>query len=302
MNPAHRISSSVPLGGSGLTVAPLGWGMWRFAGTDVVAARERVEAALDSGCSLVDTADIYGVGVGGFGAAETLFGRVLRESPSVRGRIVLATKAGIRPGVPYDSSADYLVSACEASLRRLGVDHVDLLQVHRPDVLAHPQEVAQAVELLHRQGKISAAGVSNYTVAQTRALLAFLTLPLASLQPEFSPLAIEPLTDGILDLALERGIAVLAWSPLAQGRIAGTGDDERTARVIGALDAIASTSGVSRAAVACAWVMAHPARPVPLIGAQSPQHIRESAAATRVSLSRADWYRVLEASRGEPLP
>lgn len=293
----------IPLGRSGLEVAPLGWGMWRFTGTDVAAARARVDAALEAGCTLFDTADIYGFGTeGGFGAAEALLGRVLAGSPSLRGRMVLATKAGIDPGVPYNSSADYLVGACEASLRRLGVDHVDLLQVHRPDVLAHPEQVARAFDTLYRAGKIRAAGVSNYTVAQTRALLGYLAMPLASLQPEYSALALEPLSDGTLDLALERGIAVLAWSPLAQGRLAGVGADERSARVIAALDAIAARAGVARAAVACAWVMAHPARPIPLVGSQSPVHIREAAAACRVALGRPDWYRVLEASRGERMP
>ena len=293
----------IPLGRSGLEVAPLGWGMWRFAGADVGAARAWIDAALEAGCTLFDTADIYGLGTeGGFGAAESLLGRVLAGAPSLRGRMVLATKAGIEPGTPYNSSADYLVGACEASLRRLGVDHVDLLQVHRPDLLAHPEQVARAFDALYRAGKIRAAGVSNYTVAQTRALLGYLAMPLASVQPEYSALALEPLADGILDLALERGIGVLAWSPLAQGRLAGAGADARGARVIGVLDAIAAREGVARSAVACAWVMAHPSHPVPLIGSQSPPRIIEAAAACRVVLSRADWYRVLEASRGERMP
>jgi aryl-alcohol dehydrogenase-like predicted oxidoreductase len=296
-------SARIPLGRSGLEVAPIGWGMWRFVGTDVATARARVEAALDAGCTLLDTADIYGLGTaGGFGAAEALLGRVFAEAPSLRPRMVLATKAGIEPGVPYNSSAAYLVAACEASLARLGVDHVDLLQIHRPDLLAHPAEVAAAFDTLYRQGKIRAAGVSNYTVAQVRALLGYLAMPLASLQPEYSPLALEPLTDGTLDLAVEHGIAVLAWSPLAQGRLAGMPADERSARVIAALDAIATRAGVPRAAAACGWVMSHPARPVPLVGAQAPAHIREASAAARLVLTRAEWYRVLEASRGAPMP
>ena len=299
--PGHP--SSVPLGRSGLAVAPVGWGMWRFAGADVASARARVDAALEAGCTLFDTADIYGLGTeAGFGGAELLLGKVLRADPALRERIVLATKAGIEPGAPYNSSSDYLVGACEASLRRLGVERIDLLQVHRPDLLAHPEEVAHAFARLHRDGKIRAAGVSNYSAAQTRALLGYLTMPLASMQPEFSPLVIDPLSDGVLDLALERGIAVLAWSPLAQGRLARDAGDERASRVIAALDAIAARLGAPRSAIACAWVMMHPARPVPLVGAQSASHIREAAAAARVALSRAEWYRVLEASRGAPMP
>ncbi|MBS0393105.1 MAG: aldo/keto reductase [Proteobacteria bacterium] len=293
----------IPLGRSGLTVAPLGWGTWRLVDVDVATARRRVEAALDAGFTLVDTADVYGLGTSsGFGGAETLLGRVLHEAPALRRRMVLATKAGIAPGVPYDARAVHLVAACEASLARLDVEQVDLLQVHRPDLLAHPAEVAGALATLHRQGKIRAAGVSNYTVAQSRALLAHLDIPLASLQPEFSALVPTPLADGVLDFALEQGLGVLAWSPLAQGRIARGGGDERTHAVTAVLDRIAQDFGVPRTAVAYAWIMAHPARPVPLVGAQSPQHIAEALAAFRVRLSRADWYRVLEAALGTPMP
>ncbi len=283
--------------------------MWRFAGVDLASARARVDAALEIGCTLFDTADVYGHGPqGGFGTAEELLGKVLRAEPSIRTRIVLATKVGIRPPVPYDSSAAYLLQACEASLRRLGVEQVDLLQVHRPDMLAHPAEVASALDTLHRQGKIRAAGVSNYSAAQTRALLAHLTIPLASLQPEFSALAVAPLEDGILDLALELKVAVLAWSPLAQGRL-GTasaanvlGADASAARVVAALDARAAHTGIERTALAYSWIMAHPARPIPLIGTQTPARIRALAAAYGVTWTRTEWYAILAAARGAPLP
>lgn len=297
----------IALGASGLAVAPLGWGMWRFAGADLASALARVNAALEIGCTLFDTADVYGLGPAGeFGGAETLLGRVLRAEPSIRARIVLATKAGIRPGVPYDSSAAYLVAACEASLRRLGVEQIDLFQVHRPDVLAHPAEVAGAFDSLLRQGKIRAAGVANYSAAQTRALLAHLTVPLASLQPEFSALATGPLDDGVLDLASECALAVLAWSPLAQGRLAAASDAPGTAaqaaRVIGALDAMAQRTGTARPALAYSWIMAHPARPIPLIGTQDPARIRALSAAYGMEWTRAEWYAILTAARGAPLP
>jgi predicted oxidoreductase len=277
--------------------------MWRLGGIGLDAARTNVETALDAGCTLFDTADIYGLGTeAGFGAAESLLGRVLRAAPELRARMVLATKAGIEPPQPYNSSASYLIAACEASLRRLGVEQVDLLQIHRPDLLSHPAEVAAAFEMLHRQGKIRAAGVSNYTVPQVRALLQYLPLPLASMQPEFSVLSTGPLDDGLLDLAMERGIAVLAWSPLAGGRIAGTATSNREARVIAVLDALAGRYEASRTAIAFAWLMRHPTRPVPLVGSQSPGRIRDAATASAISLTRRDWYDVLEASRGAAMP
>lgn len=297
----------IPLGNSGLSVAPLGWGMWRLGEPAEASPRERVEAALEAGCTLFDTADVYGYRRGsGFGTAEALLGAVLREAPRLRESMVLATKVGIAPPAPYDSSVEHLLAACDASLERLGVGYIDLYQIHRPDLLAHPGEVAEALERLRRAGKIRAAGVSNYSAAQFEALAAHLPFALASVQNELSPLAIEGLDDGTLDAAMRRGTAVIAWSPLAQGRLASPPDElsesPRTDRVIAALEAIARRDGTSRTAVAYAWIMAHPARPVPLIGSQDPAHIRAARGAYAVHLTREDWYRILVASRGARMP
>ena len=276
----------------------MAWGMWRFKGDDLPAARERVEAALDAGLTLFDTADIYGPDNGEpFGAAEALLGRVLAEAPRLRDRMVLATKAGIEMGVPYNSSADYLVAACEACLKRLRTERVELFQIHRPDLLAHPAEVARALERLRQDGKIAEAGVSNHTPSQTAALMAHLSFPLASIQPEFSAAAIAPLFDGVLDQAMERNLAVLAWSPLGGGRLM-TADSP----VAGAIKALAAAKGASAEAVAYAWIMAHPSRPIPIVGTQNPERIRAASAALEVNLSRQEWYQVLVAARGEPMP
>ncbi|MDH4166333.1 MAG: aldo/keto reductase [Gammaproteobacteria bacterium] len=297
-------SSLVALGATDLRVSRLAWGMWRFKGDDTAHARTLVDAAFDAGMNLFDTADIYGFnGRDGFGDAEVLLGRLFAADPGLRGRMVLASKGGIVPGVPYDSSADCLVAACEASLRRLGTDHLDLFQVHRPDVLTHPAEVARALEALVASGKVRAVGVSNYTPTQTAALVAHLQIPLASIQPEFSPLVLEPLADGTLDLAMQHRISVLAWSPLAGGRLGAPGDDDgRAQRVCAELDAQAQRCGVSRTAATYAWIMAHPAGIVPIVGSQQASRIREAADACKVSWTRAAWYRVLVASRGVALP
>ena len=287
-----------PLGKSGLRIPSLAWGMWRLAG-ETGPARALVEAALDHGLTLLDTADIYG---NPFGDAEVILGRVLAEAPDLRKRMVLATKGGIIPGVPYCSSSDYLIAACEASLTRMGLDHVDLYQVHRPDHLTHPSEVAEAFYKLRKTGKISAAGVSNYTVAQTRALMAYMDFPLASLQPEFSALAIDALYDGVLDLAMEADLAVLAWSPLGRGAVASGEGLPRASEVCAELDKLAKREGVSRTAIAYAWIMAHPAKPVPIVGTQTPARLVEATDALKVKLSRQDWYAVLTAARGVPLP
>lgn len=293
----HLSVESRPLGKSGILVSPIAWGMWRLRGADVIGARALIEAALDSGITLFDTADIYGFnGADGFGDAEAALGCVLGEAPELRAHMVVATKGGIIPGVPYDSSPGYLDRALDASLRRLGVEQVDLWQVHRPDLLAHPQELAATLEKMIASGKTRAIGVSNFTPAQVAALESFLTVPLASTQPEFSPLHTDPLWDGTLDLAMARDHAVLAWSPLGGGRL---GQDGPVAALLAGKGA---HYGVSAAAAAYAWLMAHPARVIPIVGSQRVERIREARDAFKVEWTRAEWYAVLQASMGKKLP
>lgn len=291
-----------PLGKSGVSISPIAWGMWRFGHATAMDGQALIEAALAAGVTLFDTADIYGFdGQGGFGDAEALLGRIFTAAPSLRARMVLATKGGITPPVPYDSGRDYLMAALDASLARLRVDQVDLYQIHRPDILTHPQEMARTLEDMMASGKVRAIGVSNYTVAQTQALTALLTVPLASVQPEFSPLALDPITSGLLDLTMAGDIAVLAWSPLGGGRL-GAPEDDRSKAVAAALDRVAGAAGVSRAAAAYAWIMAHPARVIPIVGTQNAARIAEIADVYKVRFTRQSWYDVLVASRGERLP
>lgn len=288
---------------NGVPVSRIGWGMWRFHSVDVAAARRRVEAALEAGATLLDTADIYGLSEGGWGVSESLLGAVIAESPGLRDRFMLATKGGIVVGAPYDSSPAYLTSAVEASLRRLNVDRIDLYQIHRPDVLAHPADVAATLTALRDAGKIGEVGVSNHTTAQVEALQAHLAFPIAAIQIEFSPLAIQPIADGTLDQAMARGMAVLAWSPLGGGRLGDTAtSDPRDLAVRDALDAAAARMGVSRAVAAYAWILAHPAGIVPIVGSQQPARIAEAFDALKTPMARADWYAILTAARGVPLP
>lgn len=276
--------------------------MWRFAGDDVTAAEGRVQAALDAGVTLFDTADIYGPDNGEpFGAAEALLGRVFARNPALAQHMVIATKGGISMGVPYDSSAAHIASAIDASLTRMGVDHVALWQIHRPDPLTHPAEIGETLLAAHQAGKIGAVGVSNFTAWQVEALAAHMPLPIVSCQPEFSPLAVGPLDDGVLDQAIARGMAVLAWSPLGGGRLANP-TDERTRAVAQALDAKAAEAGVSRAAAAYSWIMSHPAQPIPIVGTQALARIAEIPQAYIPRWTRAEWYAVLVASLGAPLP
>ncbi len=276
--------------------------MWRFSGDDVAAAEARVVAALDAGVTLFDTADIYGPDNNEpFGAAEALLGRVFQRNRGLAQRMVIATKGGIVIGTPYDSSRGYLTSAIDASLTRMGVEHVALWQIHRPDILTHPSEIAEALTAAHQAGKIGAIGVSNFTASQVEALAAYLDLPVVSNQIELSPLEVTPFTNGLTDQALARRMTVMAWSPLGGGRL-GDPKDERGAAVAKALDAKAAEAGVSRAAAAYSWIMAHPSRPIPLVGTQSVARIAEIPDAYKPKWTRADWYAVLVAAMGAPLP
>lgn len=278
--------------------------MWRFAdnGRSVAEATSLVHAALDAGINFLDTADIYGFnGSGGFGDAEALLGEVLAAEPALRERMVLATKGGILPPLPYDQSADYLRKAIDDSLRRLKVDSVDLWQIHRPDILAHPQETARVLDDAVSSGKIRTIGVSNFTMAQVAALDHFLAEKLVTTQPEISPLRIDCFENGELDQAMMLGLTPMAWSPLGGGRLAAP-ETARDQAVAAALDAVASAQGVSRTVAAYAWLMAHPAGIIPIIGSQQPGRIAEGVQALKVRWTRQDWYAVLIAARGVPLP
>lgn len=287
-----------PLGAGGIEISSLAWGMWRLAGTDVQPVRALIDAALESGITLFDTADIYGFGSPlGFGGAEALFGRALAEQPALRDRMVIATKGGITPPVPYDSGASYLEAACNASLARLRVDVIDLYQVHRRDFLTHPQEVAGALARLVESGKVRALGVSNYSPAEFSALQRFLDVPLVSTQPEFSPLRAAPLYDGTLDQAMAEDIAVLAWSPLGGGRLL---DPAQPAAAL--LAEQGQAFGADAVAAALSWIMVHPARIVPILGSQNPDRIRAAADAFKVGWTREQWYAVMQAGTGEKLP
>jgi predicted oxidoreductase len=294
------------LGPTNLEVGPIAYGLWRFVGNDVKAARARIEAALDAGMNLIDVAAVYGLDWGGssFGESETLLGKVLADAPGLRRRMVLATKFGIIPGVPYDSGATAVIRSCEESLARLQTETIDLFQVHRPDVLTHPAELAEALTRLKTQGKIREVGVSNYNARQALLLQQFLNFPLATLQPEFSALNVEAAFDGVLDFAISRAMTPLAWSPLAGGRLADgvNAADPTVRRVTDKLDELAKLYGTTRVAIALAFVMRHPAGAIPIVGTQNPARIAAANDALRVNLSRADWYALVVAAQGKPLP
>lgn len=288
-----------------LEVGALAYGQWRYTHDNLDLAQGLLEAALDAGMNLIDTADVYGFDWGGtgMGSVEDLLGKVLNRSPELRDRMVLATKGGIIPPTPYDSSHAYLTDAVEASLRRLQVDVIDLWQIHRPDMYTHPAQVAETLDGLRRKGLIREVGVSNYTPDQYEALAEHLPFDMVTTQPEYSVLRLHPMRDGTFDKAMRDGVTPLAWSPLGGGRLFLTdGVDAPRAELAAVLDELAEREGVDRAAIALAFVLAHPSRPIAIVGTQNVDRIASAADALTVTLTRHDVYRIVQASDGVPLP
>jgi predicted oxidoreductase len=235
----------------------------------------------------------------------------------MRQRVLLASKCGVRPsGDPvaaapyrYDFSAKYLVHSCEGSLGRLGVERIDLYQLHRPDYLACPEEVAAAFTALQQAGKVREFGVSNFRPSQVAALQKACPMRLVVHQVEISLANRTCLDDGTLDQCQAEAMTPLAWSPLAGGLLADGArhllpyqEAYRTEAAVSALEKIARARGVDRAAVALAWLLKHPSRIVPIVGSIEPSRIRAAVAADTIDLSREEWYELLEAARGERLP
>lgn len=309
------------LGVSSLRSSRLAYGCWRVAGTwdpaqvtseSRAAGRRAILAAYEAGYTLFDNADIY---CGG--EAESILGAALKEISGMRDHVLIATKCGVRlPGTPhadapqrYDFSAEHILDACDQSLKRLGVQTIDVYLLHRPDYLAEPEEIAKAFSQLKSAGKVRYFGVSNFRPTLLTALQAACPMPMVVHQVEISLARLDAFTDGTLDQCLIERITPMAWSPLGAGLIGGRAGKllpsqtaYRVEKFLPVLDQVAKARGVSRTAVALAWLLKHPSKIQPIVGSTDPQRIREAAKADELELTREEWYRLLLAARGEPLP
>lgn len=294
------------LGASGVQVSQLVYGCMRLVGGDGERSRGRraVHAAIDAGFTIFDHADIYGGG-----ECERLFGEVLAESPGLRERLFLVSKCGIRfagdpgPDAPkrYDFSREHMLASVDGSLTRLGTDRLDLLLLHRPDLLGDPAEIAAAFAALKASGKVRWFGVSNFRPSQVSLLASVVDEPLIANQVEISLARIDALEDGTLDQCAERDIVPQAWSPL-RGAVLPSADARADERVGRELARQSETYGVANWLVALAWLMKHPAGIAPVIGSTDERRIREAPAALDVDYAREDWYRLLEARNGREVP
>lgn len=277
-------------------------GMWRLAEWNM-SAQERltfIESCIELGITTFDHADIYG----GY-TCEGLFGEALRLKPELRDQIEIVTKTGIKltgdfnPGQTinhYDTTKAHIIAQAERSLSELGIDHIDTLLIHRPDPLMDPDDIAEAFNALHDSGKVRTFGVSNHLPSQQRLLQSRLPYKLVTNQLELSPMQLKHFEDGTVDLCHEERMPLMAWSPLAGGRLF---SDDSYAPLRDKLKEIAERHGAHGIdVVVYAWLLKHPARIMPIIGSGKIDRVERGVEALEIELTREEWFEILKASRG----
>ncbi len=304
----------VRLGMTELEVSPIAFGTWELGGDwgafDEERGIEAIRIARELGVNFFDTAQGYG-----FGASERLLGKALRDDlENRREEVVIATKGGLRmsdQGLVRDASPEWLRSGIEASLAALGVEHIDLYQVHWPDPKVPFAETAGALQELVDAGKTRHVGVSNFDVAQMAEFAR--TRPVETLQPPYHLFRRE-IEREILPYCLAHDIGVLVYGPLAHGLLTGALDEhtefppgdwrseapffkgaeyQRNVEVVRELERFASEDlGVSVSRLAIAWTLANPAVQAAIVGARSRGHIEDAVAAAELTLSEADLERI----------
>ena len=288
----------------GLSFSQLVYGMWRLADdsdTSVKHVDAKINAALDQGITTFDQADIYG----GY-TAEAVMGTAMKANPSLRQRMEIVSKcdividAGRHSGARvkhYNTTAAHINASVDASLAEMGIDEIDVLLVHRPDPFMDHHETGAALDALVDAGKVRAVGVSNFRPWDWNLLQSAMRHPFVTNQIELSLKHIAPFTNGDLAFHQQHGHVVMAWSPLGGGDLM-TASNELTHR----LDSIATRCGVDRAAVATAFLLAHPAKITPVLGTNNLDRISSISAAETVQLDRQDWFSLYEAALGSEVP
>lgn len=296
--------SRVALHPQGPTFSRLIMGYWRLMEWQLspAALLDLMKYHLDLGVTTIDHADIYG----GY-QCEEAFGHALRLEPSLRDRMEIVSKCGIALTAKpehalnhYNTGKDHIIASAEASLRKLGTDHLDLLLIHRPDPLMNADEVADAFITLKQAGKIKHAGVSNFTARQFELLQSRLPFPLVTNQLEISPLHQEGTLDGTLDQCQQLGIKPMAWSCLGGGRLF---SDDACAPLRAELEQVRQEVGAQTIEqVVYAWVMMLPSQPLPLIGSGKRERIAAAVATESIVLNRQQWFRIRKAALGYDVP
>lgn len=299
---------SIALAEGGPRCSRIALGVWRLADWRMSPAeiRSLLHSCLELGITTIDHADIYGDYT-----CEQLFGAALADEPTLRERLQLVTKCGIklvsrnRPAHTihgYDTSRTHIVASVENSLRQLRTDRIDLLLIHRPDPLMDADEVAETFLALHQAGKVLHVGVSNFTPAQFELLAARLPIPLVTNQVEFSVTHMNPIYDGTFDQLQRLRVAPMAWSPLGGGALF-RDDTPEARRLRDGLRAVGEQlGGATIDQVALAWLLRHPAGVVPVLGTGKPERVAAAAAAAQLQLSREQWFAVWSVATGTEVP
>ncbi|QDP39577.1 aldo/keto reductase [Radiobacillus deserti] len=276
---------------------------WNHAPEDTL---DLIEYCLELGITTFDHADIYG----GF-LNEELFGKGLALKPELRNKMELVTKCGIvfpsprRPQYKshhYNTSKKHIIESVEHSLKNLHTDFIDTLLIHRPDPFMDPAQVAEAFTELKQEGKVRYFGVSNFKQHQFNMLQSYLDFDLITNQIEVSAYELENFDDGTINLCQEKGIAPMAWSPLAGGRIFSS-EDEKAKRLRAALTKVAEelhADGIDQ--VLYAWLLVHPANIMPIVGSGKKDRIKKATEAVHLNLSLDQWFEILHASMGHEVP
>lgn len=266
--------------------------------------------AYENGINLFDTADVYQNG-----QSEFVLGQALKDGKIPREKVIISTKCGIvHPNAKnkytyrvHKFSPKYIKLSCERSLKRLGVDYIDIYQPHHLDYLSHPYEIASAFENLKSEGKIRCVGVSNYDVDDLRTLSSFVRLE--TLQTQFSLLHPQPLDSGLYQVCLEKEISLLCWAPLNNGVLTDAVDlsrysdlSQHKVGVITQIRKVANRYNGSTSQIALAWLMKLPGRVIPLVGSMNQSHISDAIESVNIELRRDDWYELTVISKGQTMP
>jgi len=276
------------------------YGMWRLGDDENISpehVRAKIDASLDQGITSFDQADIYG----GY-EAEEILGNALSGS-ALRNKMEIVTKCDIIAPVGryadarvkyYDTSRTHIVASVDHSLRLMGIDHIDLLLIHRPDPLMDHHETGAALDEVIASGKVRSVGVSNFRPYDWELLQSAMKNQLVTNQIELSVLAHDSFVNGDVAFHQRIGTPLMAWSPLAGGALF-SGDHPD---VMSALSKVASENNVDETAVAIAWLLAHPSRILPVLGTNSLERIKGMSAALDVKMDRQTWYEIYTAALG----
>ncbi|MEM6634391.1 MAG: aldo/keto reductase [Pseudomonadota bacterium] len=288
----------------GVSLSRLVYGMWRLGDdTDTSSAhvQAKVEACLAQGITTMDQADIYG----GY-MAEEIFGNALRGAPALRDQIEIVTKCDIVAPAGryadarvkyYDTSRAHIEASVDHSLRLMGTDRIDLLLIHRPDPMMDHNETGAALDAVVAAGKVRSVGVSNFRPWDWELLQSAMATPLATNQIEISVLHHVPFTNGDVAFHQRQGQPIMAWSPLAGGALF----QPDAQSVMTALEKVGASAGIDASATAVAWLLAHPAAILPVLGTNSLDRIAKIGEATKLSMDRQSWFEIYTAALGDEI-